>query len=191
MGSDTEARGTVRREIEKLAENCRYRAECQITACGFWGNFQLFVGALAAVFAGAAGASAFSKKSVVAGALAISASVLSAVIATVKAGERAATHEHSGNELNLLAEATFRLYDLSGHVQPAESETLDKEFRALVVKRDELARKAPFVNRRLCRKASKFLANGESYYNGSRPPGRWQRFVRRVVRRKRESKARA
>jgi hypothetical protein len=185
MGSNTEARSTLRREIEKLAENCRYRAECQITACGFWGNFQLFVGALAAVFAGAAGASAFSKKSVVAGALAISASVLSAVLATVKAGERAATHEQSGNELNLLAEATFRLYDLSGHAQPEESASLDKEFRGIVAKRDELARKAPFVNRRLCRKASKFLANGESYYGGSRPRGRWQRFVRRVARRKR------
>jgi len=52
---------TARVELGKLAENVRYRAECQITACGFWGNFQLLVSGAAAVGAAVAGASAFSK----------------------------------------------------------------------------------------------------------------------------------
>jgi hypothetical protein len=181
------ARKTLRKELEKLAINCRYRAECQITAAGFWGNFQLLVGALAAIFAGAAGASAFAKHSVVAGALAVAASVLSAVLATVKAGERAATHEHSGNELNLLAEETFRLHELSGDGDVGATDDLAKAFQAAVLKRDEHARKAPFVNRRLCRKATTFLARGESYYSADpRKSGR-QGFLRRRLFRRRST----
>ena len=79
----------AREEIRKLAENARYRAECQITACGFWGNFQLLVGGAASIGAAVAGASAFSKHSIVAGAFAVAASVMAAVLASVKAGERA------------------------------------------------------------------------------------------------------
>lgn len=186
---DEAARSTLRKEIEKLAANCRYRAECQITAAGFWGNFQLLVGALAAVFAGAAGASGFLKHSLVAGWLGVAASVLSAVLATVRAGERSAAHEHSGNELNLLAEATSRLYALSDEAQQRAPDHLAEEFQAIVVKRDELARKARFVNRRLCNKATTFLANGESYYSGGPKQGGQQGFLRRIIRRKRTDSA--
>src|SRR4029079_4251422 len=98
----------VREEIRKLAENARYRAECKITGCGFWGNFQLMVGGAAAISAGVAGGTAFAEHSVYAGGFAVAASVMSAVLASVKAGERAGGHELAANELNLISESAFR-----------------------------------------------------------------------------------
>lgn len=155
---------TIRAEILKLAENMRYRAECQITGCGFWGNFQLLVGGGAALSAAVAGASAFSKQSVVAGVFAVAASAMSAALATVKAGERAGAHERSANELNLLSESVFRLYDLSANATSAPE--LAAAFEKSVAERDAIVRKAPFVNRRLCRLAATFLARGQSYFGG-------------------------
>jgi hypothetical protein len=160
----------AREEIRKLAETTRYRAECQITGCGFWGNFQLIVGSAAAISAGVAGASAFSKQSIVAGALAVAASVLAAVLASVKAGERASAHERAANELNLCAESAFRLYELSsgeptedGAAAPA---ALVQAFGKIVTHRDALVQNAPFVNRRLCRLAALLMARGQSYFAG-------------------------
>ena len=153
---------TVRKELRKLGGNMRYRAECQITACGFWGNFQLVVGGAAAVSAAIAGASAFSKQSVVAGVFAVAASVLSATLATVKAGERAGAHERSANELNLLSESAFRFIELSENAaSPADLATALKRTAA---ERDAIVRRAPFVNRRLCRLAATFLERGQSYF---------------------------
>jgi hypothetical protein len=181
-GQAEAAPATLRGEIQKLAENCRYRAECQITASGFWGNFQLLVGGAAAISAGVAGASAFSDQNVIAGAFAVAATVLAAVVATVKAGERAAAHEQYGNELNLLSEAAFRLYELSA-VSLADHGTPLDEFEGIVAARDQLARKAPFVNRRLCGKANRFLEKGESYYGYYPKPGSQVGIVRRLIRR--------
>jgi hypothetical protein len=176
------ASGSVaREEIRKIGENTRYRAECQITACGFWGNFQLVVGGAAAISAGVAGASAFSKQSVVAGAFAVAASVMSAVLASVKAGERAAAHERAANELNLLSERAFRLYELSADEPPANAASAPPDlvaaFERLVAERDQLVRKAPFANRRLCRLAARFLERGQSYFGG--PPPANAHFARR------------
>lgn len=180
----------TRDEIRRLAENTRYRAECQITACGFWGNFQLIVGGAAAISAAVAGASAFSKQSVVAGVFAVVASVMSAVLASVKAGERAGEYERAASELNLLSERAFRLYELSANEVGANggsaSQALAAAFDRLVADRDQIVRKAPFVNRRLCRLAARFLERGQSYFGGpartevaiSRPP----RLLRRIWR---------
>lgn len=172
---------TVREELRKLAENMRYRAECQITASGFWGNFQLLVGGAAAVTAAVAGASAFSKQSVVAGAFAVAASVLSATLATVKAGERAGAHERSANELNLLSESAFRVVELSGNA--AFADDLAGALLRTTAERDAIVRKAPFVNRRLSRLAATFLVRGQSYFGGAAkgamPPVR-PRLLRRL-----------
>jgi len=159
---DNAALVTLRSEIREFAENCAYRAECQITAAGWWGNLQLYFGAAAAITAGIAGASAFAKQSVTAGAFAVTASVLAAVLGTVKAGERAASYEHYGNEFNLISECAHRLYELSAVALPAPPKLVD-EFKGIVAQRDELVRKAPFVNRRLCRRAIRYLEDGESY----------------------------
>lgn len=173
---------TVREEIRNLAENMRYRAECQITGCGFWGNFQLLVGGAAAVSAAVAGASAFSKQSVVAGVFAVAASVLSATLATVKAGERAGAHERSANELNLLSESAFRLIELSADA--ASAADLADALERTIAERDAIVRKSPFVNRRLCRIAAKFLARGQSYFGGepkgAAAPSATPRLLRRL-----------
>jgi hypothetical protein len=172
---------TIRDEIKEFATNCGYRAECQITASGFWGNFQLILGAAAAGAAALAGASAFAKHSIVAGAFAVAAAVTSGILATVKAGERAAAHEHYANELNLVSEAASRLYEL-GAVDRSGPDKLLADFDAIVAKRDELMRKAPFVNRRLCRRAAHFLAGGDSYYSRSLDAKDQVGLVRRRVR---------
>lgn len=181
------ASGIARAEIQKLAENTRYRAECQITACGFWGNFQLLVGGAAAISAGIAGASAFSKQSIVAGSFATVASVLSAVIAAVKAGERAGVHERAANELNLLSERASRLHALSaddrGAADGLSPADLGTAFAQIVSERDDLARKAPFVNRRLCRLAARFLERGQSYFGAAAQTRREKAPKPRLVRR--------
>ena len=173
---------SLREEIRKLADNTRYRAECQVTACGFWGNFQLVVGGAASISAAIAGASAFSKQSVVAGVFAVAASVLSATLATVKAGERAGVHERAATELNLLSERASRVVVFSAH--GASSTDLADELQHIVAESDAIARKAPFVNRRLCRLAASFLARGQSYFaadpGGAVPAAAPMGLVRRL-----------
>lgn len=173
-------------ELASLAKTCRHRAESQITACGFWGNFQLLVGGFAAVTAASAGATAFADHTVVAGSLAVAASVSTAVVASVKAGDRATEHERFANEFHLLSGRASRMLELtSADTEPAY---LRQELDSLVADYEKLSRDAPFVNRRLVALGLYFLNRGRSYFEpdpglaerSRRDRGRAASFLRRL-----------
>jgi hypothetical protein len=173
---------TLRDHAVGMAEDSAYRAECQITAAGFWGNVQLFVGSAAAISAAVAGASAFSKKSVLAGVLAVAASALTASLTAVKAGDRASTYESSATEFNLLT-VDARTFAESGSSVAGVSEA--DAYKQLVKRRDDLARNALFVNRRLCRKAVRLAREGQPYFDrklqGSLETGPVRRVGKRIA----------
>jgi hypothetical protein len=168
--------------VIEFSANCAYRAECHVTAVGFWENIHLALGVSSAAAAGAAGALAFSDHGTIAGALAVAASVLSVTLATVGAGERAAEHQDCGNELNRLSEEGKRLVALPSNRNAGD---ISAAFEALIHNRDAVASRAPFVNRRLGRLARYFLDEGYGYYSrgdGRAEPGMMRRVSRRLIR---------
>jgi hypothetical protein len=52
--------------------------------------------------------------------------LITELIGTVKAGERAASHERSGNDFNLVSECAARLYELSAVGLPAPGTLVDQ-----------------------------------------------------------------
>jgi hypothetical protein len=146
----------------ELEHVCTFRAECQASAAGFWGNLQLLLGSAAAITAGVAGASAFSHQSLLAGGLAVSSSALAATLTTLKPGERATAHQQSGSRFDKLMHAARHLQGV--HAAHLDDSDLESRLNALIAECDNVTSGSPFVNRRLCRGAQRSLSAGRAYY---------------------------
>ena len=164
----------VSAEAERLQRCCAFAAECQVTASGFWANIQLFLGATAAALAAISSGSAFSEHNVVAGILAATAALAAAVLASLRPGERAESHQKAAGEYHRLA-VDLRLFREFGRVpddepQEAEAEPLDT-LTALEKRVVALDQSSPWVPRRLAKKTQGFVRKGRAYYDNEGTAG--------------------
>jgi hypothetical protein len=149
-----------------LERCCRFAAEWQVMAAGFWTNMQMGLGAAAAGLAAVSSGSAFSDKNVLAGSLAAAAALAAAVLAALRPGERADVHQKAAVDYHAL---TVEVRQLRGSADPADAPRRLAAVVALERRAAALDAKSPWAPRRLARKTTKFLEKGEPYFDNEGP----------------------
>jgi hypothetical protein len=149
-----------------LERCCRFDAEWQVTAAGFWTNMQMGLGAAAAGLAAVSSGSAFSEKNVLAGSLAAAAALAAAVLAALRPGERADAHQKAAVDYHAL---TVEVRQLRGSPEPPDPAQRLAAVVALERRAAALDAKSPWAPRRLAAKTRKFMEKGEPYFDNEGP----------------------
>jgi hypothetical protein len=148
----------LKSEARHLEQVCRFAAECQITAVGFWANLQIWVGGLAAVLAAVSSGSAFADQTILAGSLAIGAAAASAVVASIQPNSRAESHLKAASKYNELRLDAHMLVVLEESMTPAQVQELANRLA-------KLASASPWYPRRLAKRAQSLIDEGKGYFD--------------------------
>ncbi|MBI1816261.1 MAG: SLATT domain-containing protein [Deltaproteobacteria bacterium] len=153
----------MRAEAARIEEDSLYSGKGHFEAARAWGNVHLWLGIPAAVLAAIASASAFKQEVALAGALALTASVLSAISTFLNASERSQLHHQAGVKHNALRNRAriFRELDLKSGVGPSD---LLASLKALAQERDDLNLSSPQIPKFAFRRARGGIETGEAAY---------------------------
>jgi hypothetical protein len=154
--SPTDTRLALLDEARILELKNRRSGASHFKAAGFWSGVQGTLGGLAAVLSALAGASAFSdfnKGTVIAGALALTVTTLTAVTTFLNPSERANAHLRSGNAYLALQNRVRRFRRVEAPLSTSDVRALARQFARLSDELDELNRTSPQVSRWLYERA--------------------------------------
>jgi len=153
----------MRAEGARIEEDSLYSGKGHFEAARAWGNVHLWVGIPTAVLAAVASASAFKQQVAAAGALALTASVLSAISTFLNASERAQLHHRAGVKHNALRNRARIFRELDLKTETGSSDLL-ASLKALAKEREDLNLSSPQIPKWAFRLARAGIEAGEAAY---------------------------
>ncbi|MBX3333702.1 MAG: SLATT domain-containing protein [Nitrospira sp.] len=150
-------------EAGRIEEDSLYSAKGHFEAARFWGNLHLWLGIPAAALAAIASGTAFKEEVIIAGILALAASILSAISTFLNPSERSQIHHQAGAKHNSLRNRVriFREIDLKSGVEQGALVTSLKE---MAEERDSLNMSNPQIPKFAFRRARRGIEAGEAIY---------------------------
>lgn len=155
----------ILKEVKRIEEDSTYSSKGHFYAAQFWSSLNFWMGIPTTIMAAVAGASALSQfphHQVIAGALALLVSALSAVSTFINPNEKAARHYSSGNRYNSLRNRT-RIFGEVG-MERLGDDKLFMQLEKLNTERDELNEKSPQIPKWAFDRAKKGIKDGETQY---------------------------
>ncbi len=156
-----DALAKMRRELERLEEDCTLSGKAHFNASDRWGRYHFWLGIPAVVLSAVAGAAFLKTLPEIASALSTAAAVLTGIITFVKPSEKSAAHKTWGDQYLSLRNNARILREL-GLDQLADEKTALDQLAAMSAKRDELNQGAAQFSRQDFEKARAGVDQGES-----------------------------
>lgn len=153
----------LQREACRIEEDSLFSTKGHFEAARAWGTLHLWLGIPAAVLAANASGSAFAENVLIAGSLALFASVLSAISAFLNPSERSQFHHHAGAKFNSLRKRARMLREIDLKSQTEQTELLNS-IKKMAEERDSLNMSSPQIPRFAFKRARSAIESKEAVY---------------------------